>query len=259
MSALEAAADELAVAPRAGTKPDCYVISAALVKRHNVGMLIRNCVAFGVKEMLICGGYRNFGSQGTDRYLPVREFDRLRDAVADLKAKGVTICGIEITADAEPVTKMPFRGPTAFIPGNEGEGLTDHAKSLCDHFIYIPQMNCPGMEAGGTASLNVVVATGIVLHHFATWAGYQEQPREAGRDKFVLAVPPRHDGTRPHEQYKSVTRAASRAEALSRAWNSEDIPADGGNSSGYGVLGAVLGTEEAEFEDDEEEGRETDE
>jgi len=63
---------------------------------------------------------------------------------------------------------VPFSsitGPTAFMLGNEGQGLSTKQMSLCDRFVYIPQHGC------GTASLNVAVACSIVLHHFALWAG----------------------------------------------------------------------------------------
>lgn len=51
---------------------------------------------------------------------------------------------------------------------------------MCDHFVYIPQYST------GTASLNVNVAASIVMHHFSTWAGYEEAPREKDRAKFVV-------------------------------------------------------------------------
>jgi hypothetical protein len=70
------------------------------------------------------------------------------------------------------VQAHPFRGPTAFIAGNEGFGLPAEHQALCDHFVYIPQYS------EGTASLNVTVATSIVMHHFAVWARYAEAPRD---------------------------------------------------------------------------------
>ena len=33
--------------------------------------------------------------------------------------KGATVLGVEIVSGAQPVTEHPFRGPTAFILGNE--------------------------------------------------------------------------------------------------------------------------------------------
>lgn len=49
---------------------------------------------------------------------------------------------------------------------------------------------CAVQFGGGTASLNVTVSAGIVLHRFATWAGYAERQRDG--EKFV--VDPRPDG-----------------------------------------------------------------
>ena len=40
-------------------------------------------------------------------------------------------------------------------------GLNDKQKLICDDFVYIPQYG------DGTASLNVNVATSIVLHEFS--------------------------------------------------------------------------------------------
>lgn len=81
--------------------------------------------------------------------------------------------GVEICEGAQPVSRgQAFRGPTAFMLGNEGQGMSERQMSLCDRFVYIPQFG------PGTASLNVAVAASIVLHEFATWAGYQERARE---------------------------------------------------------------------------------
>ncbi len=54
--------------------------------------------------------------------------------------------------------------------------------------MYIPQ------HGQGTASLNVTVATSIVLHHFAIWAGYQESSRHGF--KFDVAAPPQRTAPR---------------------------------------------------------------
>lgn len=186
---------------------DAYLIVATTTKKMNVGMMIRSAVAFGVKEIIVAGprDIRSFGDQGTSRFARIRNFDKLRDAVAHLKSKGVTICGIEITKDALPVQQRPFRGPTAFLPGAEGDGLCDVHKALCDHFVYIPHYGA------GTASLNVTVATSIVLHHFGAWAGYSEVGRDDYRDKFTVVPPPVKSGAEgEYDLEKQATRRSKR-------------------------------------------------
>ena len=142
-----------------------------------------------------------------------------------LRGRGVAICGIEITPDAAPVQSHPFRGPTAFLAGSEGEGLCDAHKALCDHFVYVPHYGT------GTASLNVTVATSIVLHHFGVWAGYAEAPRQAGRDKFVVAALPAKRG--PEGECDADTqdarrRAREEAEAAGQVAGFAEASDDGG-------------------------------
>ena len=70
----------------------------------------------------------------------------------------------------------------------QGTGLSANQLKLCDSFVYIPQ------HGEGTASLNVTVATSIVLHHFAIWAGYPETSRHGF--KFDVTPPPQRTAPR---------------------------------------------------------------
>jgi tRNA(Leu) C34 or U34 (ribose-2'-O)-methylase TrmL len=209
-----------------------------MVKKLNVGMTIRSAVAFGA-EVVVAGprAVSTFGDQGTTRHTRLHQFDRLRDAVGWLRGRGVTICGIEITQDAAPVQSHPFRGPTAFLAGSEGEGLCDAHKALCDHFVYVPHYG------SGTASLNVTVATSIVLHHFGVWAGYAEAPRESGRDKFVVAALPAKRG--PVGEWDAATQDARR-----RARAEAEAAEAAGEVAGFAE--ATDGADELEGEDEGE-------
>ena len=113
--------------------------------------------------------------------------------------------GVEITPDAKSVAEEPFDGPTALLMGNEGHGLTEAQKEACDSFVYIPQFG------DGTASLNVSVAAGIVMHRFASWAKYNEHKRDEGVDKYAVTVLP-DPKTLPRTAEQLALRAA-RAEA----------------------------------------------
>ena len=70
----------------------------------------------------------------------------------------------------------------------QGHGLSEKQIAMCDAFVYIPQYG------DGTASLNVTVATSIVLQHFAQWAGYREHGREA--QKFLVGERPQRTAAR---------------------------------------------------------------
>lgn len=187
-----------------------FLVLHAIGKDRNIGTLLRTAVAFNV-QVLVCGanerGVATFGAKGTERHAHVRRFPGrggLVAAAAWLRARGVRLLGLEIADGALPVTARPFSGATAIMPGNEALGLSPQQKALCDGFLYVPQYG------NGTASLNVAAATAIALHEAATWRGAPEAPREAGRDKFAVAPPPRR-GEVPEEQRRALREERARA------------------------------------------------
>jgi len=76
----------------------------------------------------------------------------------------IQIIGVEIDPSSVNLENEPFTNSTAFMMGNEGQGMTKKQMSLCDGFVRISQYG------GGTASLNVSVAAGLVLHRFFHWS-----------------------------------------------------------------------------------------
>lgn len=167
--------------PRLAAPAQSYLILYNIMKPRNVGYLLRTAAACGVSEVIVVGRRNMYSdrTRGTAQQLPRRHFFKLPQAFEYLHSIGVTICGIEIADSAAPVQMHPFRGPTAFFFGNEITGLSPEQQALCDHLVYIPQF-------GAAHSLNVNVSAGIVLHHFAVWAGMEEKRREGS--KFVVEL-----------------------------------------------------------------------
>ncbi|KFM27767.1 tRNA (guanosine(18)-2'-O)-methyltransferase [Auxenochlorella protothecoides] len=165
--------------------PESYVILHNVSKKHNVGTISRCATAFNVTQICLVGSNRfnAFGSHGSDAHVDFGWHASIEACCQELREeKGAQIVGVEIMPSALPVHSFPFRGPTAFMLGNEGQGLSERQIRNCDAFIYIPQYGA------GTASLNVAVAASIVLHHFALWAGFPERGREG--QKFIVAPRP---------------------------------------------------------------------
>jgi tRNA(Leu) C34 or U34 (ribose-2'-O)-methylase TrmL len=148
-----------------------------------------------------------FGDKGTKRHIYVRHFQTLQLAKAWFVERKISVCGIEIGGESVDVTTHPFKGDTAFVLGNEGSGMTDAAKAVCDHFVYIKHFG------QGTASLNVTVAGSIVLHHFAQWAGYTQAPLNAQNGEKYNVLDLQYDFAERSEaaQLKAAQRAAKRA------------------------------------------------
>lgn len=196
--------------------PECYLIVHNVAKKHNIGTLARSATAFNVAKICLVGSrhYNTFGSHGSAAHMPLAYFASLDECCTWLRSeKGCAIVGIEITGAAQAVNRHPFHGNTAFMLGNEGTGLSAAQLKLCDTFVYIPQ------HGEGTASLNVTVATSIVLHHFAIWAGYQESSRHGF--KFDVAAPSQRTAPRgqvPLTDAEAQALKKSRQTSASHDW-----------------------------------------
>ena len=156
-----------------------------VAKKKNFGDLIRTAAAMGVDEVVVVGAAKlaTHGAHGCASHMRFSHFASLPTACAYLRdVRGASLCGVEITPEARPVQAHPFSGATAFLMGNEGQGLTPAQLAACDQFVYIPQ------HSEATASLNVNAACAVVLHHFAMWAALPEAPRDGF--KYVLGPPP---------------------------------------------------------------------
>lgn len=163
-----------------GDRPKGYLLLHNVSKRNNVGNIIRSACAFGLegvhyvtgrpeaRKQKILKEFSMFGNQGTYKQLEYYPHASLADCKKTLNEKGIRICGVEIGEESQPVHRHPFSGSTAFLLGNEGDGIIAAHKKYCDFLVYIPQYTHK------TASLNVSVAAGIVFHHFALWAQYPE-------------------------------------------------------------------------------------
>ncbi len=165
-----------------GDTPKSILIIYNISNDHNFGWMVRTANAMGVSEVLVVGRqkFNKTGHMGTDGgFATRRHFYRIEEAVDYLKEGDFTLVGVEITLDAKPIESQPFTGNTAFLMGNEGTGISEKAKSFCESFVYIKQF-------GDGASLNVNVATGIVLHHFSLWAGFKQNAISG--EKFIPDV-----------------------------------------------------------------------
>ena len=153
-------------------KIESFLILFNIAKGSNFGFLIRTANAFGAEVIVV--GRKHFSRRGANaktRYTRLHRFYTLEEAVDFARSWGCEIYGVEISPEADSVCRHPFTGSTAFMVGNEGEGLLPKQMALCDRLVYVPQH-------GTAVSLNVNVAGAIVLHHFAQWAGLPEMPRQ---------------------------------------------------------------------------------
>jgi len=73
-----------------------------------------------------------------------------------LKSEGYRIFAVEQVEDSVPLQDFKFEPNTAYILGNEVEGVSEGALPYCEGAIELPQ-------AGTKHSINVSVCAGIVM------------------------------------------------------------------------------------------------
>ena len=129
----------------------------------NVGAFFRTADAFRIKELFLCGitacpPHREIHKTalGADETVKWRYFDTTKAACQALKAEGYKIFAVEQVVGSVPLQDFGFESHTAYILGNEVEGVGEEALSYCDGAIELPQ-------AGTKHSINVSVCAGIVM------------------------------------------------------------------------------------------------
>ena len=134
----------------------------------NVGSAFRTADAFALEKIVLCGiaatpPHREIlktalGSTETVQWVHYQE---VTDALQDLKNENYEILAIEQTDKSIMLNEflVEKNKKYALVFGNEVEGVSDEAMSLCDAAIEIPQF-------GTKHSLNVSVCVGILSWHF---------------------------------------------------------------------------------------------
>ena len=95
-------------------------------------------------------------ASGAAETMPFVRVTNLARTMQLLKESGVWITGTSDKTDQE-LYNADFKGATAIVMGAEDKGLRRLTEEACDHLISIPMM-------GSVSSLNVSVATGVVLY-----------------------------------------------------------------------------------------------
>jgi 23S rRNA (guanosine2251-2'-O)-methyltransferase len=132
---------------------------------HNLGAIIRNCVAFGADGVII-PKWRAVGvnetvakaSAGAIEHIPIAKVVNTNQAINLLKKQGFWVAGAENGGQNLEEADVPF--PLAIIIGSEGFGLHGLTKKNCDFLISIPQKNT-------ISSLNASCASAIILYELS--------------------------------------------------------------------------------------------
>ena len=144
--------------------PRCILLIAENIGNpDNLGMTLRTADAAGVSAVLLSGeGASPFhkncirASRGAVGRLPLFYTPDSGGAIEALHVSGWQVLGATASAKNQ-LPDMDFTRPTAIVVGNENTGLSTDARECCTELVRIPM-------ASGQSSLNVGVATGILLY-----------------------------------------------------------------------------------------------
>lgn len=130
---------------------------------HNLGACLRVADGAGA-HAIIAPKDRSVGlnatvakvASGAAETVPYLMVTNLARTLRDLKDRGIWLVGTDDGAD-EDIYQADLKGPTALVMGAEGDGMRRLTRETCDRLVSIPM-------AGGVASLNVSVASGVCLY-----------------------------------------------------------------------------------------------
>jgi tRNA G18 (ribose-2'-O)-methylase SpoU len=129
----------------------------------NIGTIVRTANAFLSAEVHIVGNRRwnRRGAMVTDRYQHVRHHPTVADLAAYLHGlpEPVRLLGIDNLPGSAHLETMPMPRRVCFLFGQEGPGLSEAAREVCDGTFSIAQF-------GSTRSINASAAAAIAMH---TW------------------------------------------------------------------------------------------
>ena len=130
---------------------------------RNFGSIIRNAECFGIDGVVVsrtgCAQINDEtikSSSGAIFNLPIYKVNHLLDAIFLVKEQGFTIMGAD-EKSKKKISSLKFKNKTAVILGSEGKGISTPILKKCDETFKIPLV-------GKTESLNVSVASGIIIH-----------------------------------------------------------------------------------------------
>lgn len=129
---------------------------------HNLGACLRSADAAGVHAVILpkdrAAGITPVVHKvacGAVQTVPLFTVTNLARTLRLLKEAGIWLYGAAGDA-GQDLYASDLQGPIALVLGSEGGGLRRLTRELCDYLVSIPM-------AGSVASLNVSVATGVLL------------------------------------------------------------------------------------------------
>ncbi|MDD2935366.1 MAG: TrmH family RNA methyltransferase [Candidatus Pacebacteria bacterium] len=151
------------------SKKKIFVVLDNIRSVHNVGAIFRTADACGVSKIFLVGytpqPLDRFGRMrkdlsksalGAEKNIEWEYYKEIAELVDVLKKSGAEVVAVEQDKKSIDYKKLKLKKDTAFILGNEVDGVSKNILERVDKIIEIPMV-------GKKESLNVSVSAGIVL------------------------------------------------------------------------------------------------
>ena len=155
-------------------QPSIVLVLDDVYDTFNVGGMYRVGDAVGVSHIYHCGGTPMPASRGEPpnpkiarssvglyQYIPYSHAENTLELITQLKHEGYHIVSIEQDERSTPYNHYNYPPKTALVVGNETFGVKKDVMDASDGIVELPMY-------GINKSVNVVVATGIVLYQIRT-------------------------------------------------------------------------------------------
>ncbi|MBQ5689805.1 MAG: RNA methyltransferase [Bacteroidales bacterium] len=146
-------------------KLDVIIVLDNVRSLSNIGSFFRTADAFRIGEIFLCGitacpPHREIHKTalGAEESVKWRYFDTTEDACKYLKNNNYKINAVEQIEGSVMLNDFIPEQRSAYIFGNEVDGVDDDILQYCDAAVEIPQ-------EGTKHSLNVSISGGIVMYH----------------------------------------------------------------------------------------------
>lgn len=160
------------------TQPPLLLVLDGIQDPHNLGACLRTAEAAGVDAVIVPAD-RAVGltasvrkvAAGAAEIIPLITVTNLARTLRQLQEQGIWLMGAAEQA-SHSVYSTDLSGPVALVLGAEDKGLRRLTREHCDQLIRIPM-------AGKIESLNVSVATGVLLFEAVRQRSLAEQQRKS--------------------------------------------------------------------------------
>lgn len=143
-----------------------YLVLENIQDPGNLGTMLRTGEGAGISGVILSRDTVDLfnpktirSTMGSIYRVPFLIADDLGAMIKEMKKSGIHTCAAHLKG-TEAYDHFDYTQSTAFLIGNEGNGLTDVTATLADTYVRIP------ME-GKVESLNAAMASGILLYEAA--------------------------------------------------------------------------------------------